>query len=94
VFISTFYPKITEYTNKKSSLLIQQAALFLFSHLNTYGKSPQTRWILLRRPPPTGIFTVNLPHNLDIKPNLLPFVNPQSKNNFFAFSTNPNHNNC
>jgi hypothetical protein len=65
---------MAENTNKKSSLPFRQAALFAIL-TNFYSKLPLTCRILSHRPPPvTGIFAVNLLHNIYIKPSFVYFV--------------------
>jgi hypothetical protein len=63
--VPPFYCQIAKNTNKKSSLPFSDRPLSLNNILIFYSKLPLARRILSFRPPPvTGIFTVNLPHNL------------------------------
>jgi hypothetical protein len=64
-------PKRRKIQIKKAACLSDRLH-FLAITTNFYSKLPLARRILSHRPPPvTGIFAVNLPHNIYIKPSFV-----------------------
>jgi hypothetical protein len=70
-----------KYKQKKAACFFPAGRLILESINFLYSKSPLARRILSRRPPPTGIFAVDLLHDYTIIPQKSFSVKPHPQKN-------------